>query len=136
MRLREPGTILAVAAWCLLVVPSPRAAIPLQEREALVTLYNSTNGVNWNLNSGWLGGEGSECGWYGVTCDPSQSTVNRITLGGMGLTGTLPSQIGNFTNLKILKLFANQLSGGIPPELGNLTDLQEMDLAWNQRPGA
>lgn len=46
----------------LLFVLSPislRAAIPGYEREALVALYNSTDGDNWNNNTGWLGAPGT-----------------------------------------------------------------------------
>ena len=31
------------------------AAIPSQERSALIDLYNSTDGDNWKKNSGWKG---------------------------------------------------------------------------------
>jgi hypothetical protein len=30
--------------------------VPQIERDALVALYNSTDGANWTENTGWLGG--------------------------------------------------------------------------------
>ena len=35
----------------------------IAEREALIALYNSTNGPNWGheYNGGWLGEAGTEC---------------------------------------------------------------------------
>ena len=42
--------------------------IPTVEREALIALYNSTNGANWTNNSDWLGSAGTECDWYGIDC--------------------------------------------------------------------
>jgi hypothetical protein len=44
------------------------AQIPQIERDALVALYNSTDGANWTDNTGWLGEAGTECSWFGVRC--------------------------------------------------------------------
>jgi len=45
------------------------ADIPVAERNALIELYNSTNGDSWLNKENWLGDAGSECAWYGVGCD-------------------------------------------------------------------
>ena len=39
------------------------------------------------------------------------------------LEGDIPPEIGDFPFMQILNLSGNQLTGGIPSELGNLTDL-------------
>ena len=39
------------------------------------------------------------------------------------LTGSIPPEIGNLTNLTFLSLRINQLTGEIPSEIGNLTCL-------------
>ncbi len=44
------------------------AKVPQIERDTLIALYNSTNGVNWTANTGWLGEAGTECSWFGVRC--------------------------------------------------------------------
>jgi len=44
------------------------AQVPQIERDALVALYNSTDGANWTDNTGWLGAAGTECTWFGVRC--------------------------------------------------------------------
>ena len=44
------------------------AQIPQIERDALIALYNSTDGANWTDNTGWLGEAGTECSWFGVRC--------------------------------------------------------------------
>jgi len=31
------------------------------ERDALIALYNSTDGANWTDNTSWLGAVGTEC---------------------------------------------------------------------------
>jgi hypothetical protein len=43
------------------------AQVPQIERDALVALYNSTDGANWTDNTGWMGAAGTECLSFGVT---------------------------------------------------------------------
>ena len=52
-----------------------------------------------------------------------------------GLTGEIPPEIGNLTNLTYLNLRNNQLTGSIPPEIGNLTYLDYLRLSSNQLTG-
>jgi hypothetical protein len=66
------------------------------ERDALMALYNSTDGANWDFNNGW-GTEEPHCNWYGVSC-----SAGKVTF---------------------LQMFGNQLTGPIPPELDKLTSL-------------
>ena len=49
---------------------------------------------------------------------------------GEGLTGPIPSELGDLRNLERLEL-VGRLSGRIPPELGNLTKLTFLDLQNN-----
>ena len=108
--------------------------IPQAECEALVALYNGTNGANWSNNSGWLD-TNTPCNWHGVTC--SAGHVTRLSLGDdKQLSGSIPPELGNLTNLQALLLWNNQLSGSIPAELGNLTNLQYLDLDNNQLSGS
>ncbi len=57
------------------------AAIPAAERQALIDLYNSTNGASWTNNTGWktaplhtdgFAMPGTENTWFGVTTDDRQ----------------------------------------------------------------
>ena len=52
------------------------------------------------------------------------------------LSGSIPPELGNLTNLQYLDLYCNQLSGSIPPELGNLANLQDLYLYSNQLSGS
>ena len=52
------------------------------------------------------------------------------------LTGSIPSEIGNLTNLTKVILGGNQLTGSIPSEIGNLTNLTHLSLEYNQLTGA
>ena len=58
-----------------------------------------------------------------------------LNLSEMGLSGEIPSEIGDLTNLTNLDLGGNQLSGEIPSEIGNLTNLTVLDLGGNQLSG-
>ena len=45
------------------------AAIPAAERQVLIAIYNGTNGGTWTNSTNWNSGGGTECTWFGVTCD-------------------------------------------------------------------
>jgi hypothetical protein len=113
-----------------------QAAIPEQERNALIDLYNSTNGANWTSNTGWLGEPGTECTWQRVQCDKENTSVIELRLWDMNLAGTLPKTLENLTNLERLYISSNELSGTIPATLGNLAKLQSLDLPGNQLKGS
>ena len=108
--------------------------VPVWERDALIALYTSTNGVNWTAKTGWLGEAGTECDWHGVTC--SSEVVTRLFFYNNSLTGTIPSELGNLTNLTFLQLGSNSLTGSIPAELGNLTKLTYLYLGDNSLTGS
>ena len=69
-----------------------------------------------------------EC--YSITNTTSLLRINQ------GLTGEIPSEIGQLTNLETLKLQYNELTGSIPPEIGNLTSLVKLDLRYNNLSGS
>ena len=70
--------------------------------------------------------------------DECYSITNTTWLGRIneGLTGEIPSEIGQLTNLVTLKLHYNELTGSIPPEIGNLTSLVKLDLRYNNLSGS
>ena len=51
------------------------------------------------------------------------------------LTGLIPQEAGNLTNLIRLRLDDNQLTGEIPVEIGSLTNLTVLTLFNNQLTG-
>lgn len=78
------------ATWTV----AAQAAIPASERAALLNLYASTNGASWASATNWNGPAGTECTWYGVHCDATQSNVIGIVLQGNNLTGSIQSLSG------------------------------------------
>ncbi len=113
--------------------PPTDAGSPETDRAALVALYNATDGANWSDSENWLSdmpvGE-----WRGVTAD-EDGRVTELSLGDIGLSGTIPPELGSLTNLTDLWLDNNQLSGAIPPELGNLSSLIRLSLYSNELSG-
>ena len=106
--------------------------ISQNECEALVALYNSTNGSNWSDRTGWLDTI-LPCSWYGVSCDGGKVTI--LSLEANNLNGGLPAQLGNLSFLIELSLPNNQISGSIPVEIGNLSNLSRLKLDRNEMDG-
>src|SRR6266536_4970515 len=133
------------------------AEVNQQDSLALVDLYNSTNGPNWNNHTNWLT-KNPVSTWYGVTIKNKRVTqivlpmnnltgslpsslsdlisLNHLELQKNQLIGSIPSSLGNLTNLGFIELADNQLSGGIPSSFGNLTRLQNLQLQGNQLSGS
>ena len=103
------------------------------DRAALVAFYNATDGPNWTNNTNWLSDE-TLSEWYGVTTDAT-GRVTVLDLPVNELTGEIPVEMGNLTNLRELILSLNELTGEIPAELSHLTQLMLLDLGGNQLTG-
>ena len=112
---------------------TPVATTETTDRDVLVALYHATDGDNWTNNDNWLS-DAPLGTWYGVTTDDSGRVI-ELDLWYNNLSGTIPPELGNLTNLKVLILSSNELSGTIPPELSNLTNLEQLSLWGNQLSG-
>ena len=71
--------------------------------------------------------------WLGIEIENRR--VVEIDLSDKDLSGTIPSTIGNITELKTLVLASNSLSGNIPDEICNLKKLENLDLSENNLTG-
>ena len=81
-----------------------------EDRAVLVELYNATDGANWTNNTNWLSDEPMR-EWHGVVTARCHSMMP-----GRGDTDVnLPTDRATSSR--------NQLTGEIPTELGNLSNL-------------
>ncbi|KAJ6908126.1 hypothetical protein NC651_018538 [Populus alba x Populus x berolinensis] len=124
-----------------------------KEAEALLEWKVTLDNRSQSLLSSWAGD--SPCNWFGISCDKSGSVINislpnsslrgtlnslrfssfpnliELTLSYNSLYGSVPSHIGNLSNLNILDLSFNNLSSNMPPEIENLKSLSELYLNHN-----
>lgn len=115
-RTHRSSHVLAFAAAALLSICSvaAHAAIPATERQALLDLYQSTRGNGWTNKSGWNGVPGTECSWYGITCNAAKTHVTMVSLSGNNLRGYLPPSLPYLTRLQSFYATYNPLSGSLP----------------------
>ena len=92
----------------------------------LDSFYRNTGGEDWTNSSGWLG-DVAVSEWYGVRSD-SLGRVTRLDLSDNGLTGRLPTILGQLAQLTELRIDGNTLSGRLPLGLARLP-LQEFHYA-------
>ena len=108
---------------------TPTSTPTSPDRVALIALFNATNGANWVDCENWLTdkpiGE-----WRGVVAD-ADSRATALDLSNNNLSGAIPPEIGDMSNLTSLDLSGNDLSGKIPAAVGNLVSLDSLNLADN-----
>ena len=135
--LRCGRAFLAVFALASLVFLSVDNALAqgsvAEDTAALTALYDATGGANWTDSTNWKSTEALSA-WYGVSTN-ADGRVTQLSLHGNELSGEIPAELGDLTNLQQLSLSRNTLSGEIPAELGDLTNLQQLSLDQNQLSG-
>jgi Leucine-rich repeat (LRR) protein len=104
--------------------------ISISECEALQDLYNSTDGANWQDNTGWLVSN-TPCSWFGIVCDGS-GKLTEIHLQENKLQGQLPETIGYLSDLEYLNVSDNELTGAVPNSIGFLANLTGLWVGGNQ----
>ena len=84
--------------------------------------------LDWSLDT-------AITGWEGVTVAGSPRRVTKVLLSDESLSGTIPPELGDLSELTHLDLSSNALTGEIPRELGRLSNLQEIRLSGNSLTG-
>ena len=102
-------------------------------RDALVALYNATDGDNWRGKDNWLSDHPVD-NWFGVYAS-NNGCIYGLSRSDNQLSGEIPPELGNLVSLTGLDLRENQLSGEIPPDFGKIASLTVLDLSDNQLSG-
>ena len=115
-------------------VTKPTDCVPQSERDALMALYNATNGSKWthDVNKNW-GTSAPIAEWEGIQTVKVDDVchVITITLPNRGLKGELPDIWADLPHLRRLYLYSNDLTGSIPPSLTLLKESQIIALHNN-----
>ncbi|XP_044508110.1 receptor kinase-like protein Xa21 isoform X1 [Mangifera indica] len=105
------------------------------DKQALLALkarisHDPTNllASNWSTNS-------SVCHWMGITCGARHLRVTALNIAHLGLTATLPPQLGNLSFLSRLDITNNSFCGSLPEEYAQLRRLKYLGLSFNKLSG-
>ncbi|EEE60691.1 hypothetical protein OsJ_14169 [Oryza sativa Japonica Group] len=148
--MRSSRGVIRHSVWCLVFVWSWRVAAAQDQQApktdpveavALNTImrrWGKEASSEWNVSGDLCSGfaaDKNDWDYYPninpfIKCDCtfSNNTLCRITklaLGFNPLSGPLPKELGNLTNLISLGISLNNFTGGLPEELGNLTKLKQ-----------
>jgi len=100
--------------------------IPISEYNALIDLFQSTDGENWK--HGW-DLSAPVYSWHGVEVEDGH--VTGLNLFDNDLRGEIPNTISSLSNLKSLNLSFNQLEGDLPSSITELSALEGLRLEMN-----
>lgn len=109
---------------------------------ALKALYSSTEGQFWLNKTNWnqvtSNSPPANCNlgsMYGITLN-SSGRVSEVDLSNNLLSGSIPSQFYQMSNLRKVNLSKSELSGTLSSNFGNLFFLEELNLAENDFTGS
>lgn len=112
-----------------------------KERKALIVFYKALDGDNWKSiwghtdikNENWCS-NAPISSWAGIRTN-EKGRVTGIYLPGCNLTGNIPPEIGDLTELEVLQLNNNNITGELPSELFSLRNLKDLNLQVNKIEG-
>ena len=116
--------------WLRTVPDGSRADCDVAQVEqlALNSLHDVTGGSSWANRAAW-GTDAPLGDWHGVATEGGR--VVELALPGNGLSGPLPAEIANLTELTMVDLTGNDLSGAVPSAGAGLQELSELRVGRN-----
>ena len=130
----QPPAVATPSATTPRSTPATMSPEAIADREVLVALYNATGGPQWFNSKNWLTHQPVR-EWSGVEADEKGNVIG-LFLGRNNLSGQIPRELGNLTDLEYLDLAHNDISGPVPSELGSLSALTYLGLGTNDLTGA
>jgi Leucine-rich repeat (LRR) protein len=127
-----------------LQIPAEGNDLELIQRFVLTAVYYHFEGTietvtrNRFSKQNWLSGL-HMCKWGFVECyntGEEQNEVTGLSVGSVGSTGRIPTELAMLKNLLHLEFVQNLLTGSIPSQLGLLTRLDNLDLHNNELTGS
>jgi hypothetical protein len=79
--------------------------------------------------------EANACAFTGTTPEFLPPHMDRFDVSSNSLSGTLPTSIGQWTNVKIFNVFANNFTGPLPDVVGQWSNIEEFNAAHNSFTG-
>lgn len=122
------GGFKAGNVYTLYINENESEVIEQKERDALIALYNATNGDNWVNNENWCSDKPLD-EWYGVYTNING--VYQLSLTANQLNGIIPEEIINLESLRELYIDENQINK-LPENIGKLTNLEHLIISNNQ----
>ncbi|KAF8113956.1 hypothetical protein N665_0043s0029 [Sinapis alba] len=131
----------------------------LDEQGQTLLSWKSQLNISGDTLSSWNVADASPCNWLGVKCNQKGEvseiqlkgfdlqgsppvtilrelkSLTSLTLSSLNLTGVIPKEIGDLTELKVLDFSDNSLSGEIPVEIFRLKKLETLSLNTNNLEG-
>ncbi len=104
---------------------------------SLSALYTATGGDQWQDNSNWnttvIPSIEALGQWFGITI--REGWLSGLNLQYNNLTGEIPLELTNLTQLRTLLLGGNSMSGPIPRDIHRLSQLEILNLSVNSLSG-
>ena len=126
-----PEDVAGCAAGVVVAEPATNRGL-VRDCEVLMNMRDALAGaaeLNWSPDR-------PIADWEGVALGGSPLRVHRLFLDNRGLSGFIPSDVSELTELQTLSLGWNHLGRSIPPELGELSELAVLALSYNNLQGA
>lgn len=80
-------------------------------------------------------GENSHCKWEGITCNKKNEVI-QIVVFGLGVSGTLPNELHQMSQLERFNVRNNKIQGTLPASYGSMSNLRLFNAQRNEISGS